>query len=297
MTVQPEIGEHDPRPPRVADASHLVEVAPGVWVLPDHERTPHVPNVGFVLGERAALVVESGLGIENGERVLTIARELAGERRLFLTASHFHPEHGMGAQAFEGEATIVLNEAQREELFAKGPGYVELFSSFTPAISAALAGAVPVAPDLVYGEWARLDLGGRTVDLRQAGDGHTRGDQLVVLPAERVVFAGDLVEERFFAIMDDEDAHGEIWIRRLEEIEALAPAVLVPGHGALGGAELAAAARESLEGIRDRALALRAAGAPPDEVVARVESETLARYPDWDNREWVAAAARNFLAA
>jgi glyoxylase-like metal-dependent hydrolase (beta-lactamase superfamily II) len=242
-------------------------------------------------------VVESGIGIENGERVLAIARGLAGERRLFLTASHFHPEHGLGAQAFAGEATIVCNEAQRVELFEKVGRYVELFSGFTPAIAAALEGAEPVAPDLVYGDFARLDLGGRVVELRQHGDGHTRGDQLVVLPAERVVFAGDLVEERFFAIMDDEDAHGDVWIRRLEEIEALDPAVVVPGHGALGGRELSVAARESLQGIRDRAVELRGEGVPLEETVATVEAETLARYPDWDNREWVAAAARNFLAA
>ncbi|OJU85974.1 MAG: hypothetical protein BGO11_18305 [Solirubrobacterales bacterium 70-9] len=288
--------EPDLRPPRVADASKLVEVADSVWILPDHERTPHVPNVGIVVGSRSALVVESGMGIENGRRVLAIARELAGDKPLFLTASHFHPEHGLGAQAFVGEATSILNRSQRDELFEKCRTYVDLFSTFTPAIAAALDGVDFVRPDIVYDGAASLDLGDRVVHLREHGDGHTRGDQLVILPAERVVFAGDLVEERFFAILPDADADGEIWIRRLQELEGLDPEVVVPGHGTAGGAHLATAARESLEGIRDRAIELRAAGQEEDEVVATVKAEQIDLYPDWGNQEWIAPAVRSFLA-
>jgi glyoxylase-like metal-dependent hydrolase (beta-lactamase superfamily II) len=288
--------EPDLRPPRVADGSKLVEVADSVWILPDHERTPHVPNVGIVVGSRSALVVESGMGIENGRRVLAIARELAGDKPLFLTASHFHPEHGLGAQAFVGEATIILNRAQRDELFEKCRTYVDLFSTFTPAIAEALEGVDFVPPDIVYDDAASIDLGDRVVHLRQHGDGHTRGDQLAILPSERVVFAGDLVEESFFAILPDDDADGETWIRRLRELEAFEPEVVVPGHGAVGGPDLATAARESLETIRDRSIELRSAGQADDEVVTAVKSEQIARYPDWGNQEWIAPAVRSFLA-
>ena len=286
----------DDRPPRVAGREQLVEVAEGVWILPDVERTPHVPNIGIVLGERSALVVESGMGVENGRRVLEMARELAGERHLFLTASHFHPEHGLGAQPFVGEATILMNEAQRDELFEKGPGFVELFRTFSPAIAEALEGIELVQPDLVYRERATLDLGGRVVELTERGMGHTRGDQWIVLPVERVVFAGDLVEERFHAIMPDEDADGEIWLRRLRELEALEPDVVVPGHGSHAGVEISEAARVALEEIRHLALSLRAEGRDDEQVASAVEAEIIARYPDWDNREWVATSARDFLA-
>lgn len=287
--------EFDQRPPRVADASKLIEVGDRTWILPDHERTPHVPNVGFVVGERSVLVVESGMGIANGERVLEIGRDLGEGRPLFLTASHFHPEHGLGAQPFVGEATIILNARQREELFEKCRGYVELFSTFTPAIAEALEGVELVPPDVVYTGELRLDLGGRIVELSERGDGHTRGDQVVVVPDERVIFAGDLVEERFFAILPDEDSDGDVWIRRLIEIEALDSEVLVPGHGALGGVELSRAARGSLEEIRDRALALHAEGADSEDVATAVEAEQLERYADWGNRDWIRPAALSFL--
>lgn len=288
------MNEHDPRPPRVADADRLVEIAVGVWLLPDHERTPHVPNIGFVVGERAVLVVDSGIGIENGERVLAVARGLAGERPLYLTSTHFHPEHALGAQAFRGAATIVCNAAQRDEAAEKGPRYIEKFGGFTPALAAALEGAEPTEPDLLYGDFCELDLGGRRVSLFSFGGAHTRGDQLVHLADVGVVFTGDLVEERFFTIMDDADAHGDAWIRRLETIEALDPTVVVPGHGDVGGPALVAAVKGSLETMRDRVAELAAAGVDPEEIVARTEPEILDRHPDWGNREWVGAALRNF---
>src|SRR2546430_698126 len=86
---------------------------------------------------------------------------------------------------------------------------------------------VYVEPDDVYdGAVHELDLGGRRVELRTWGLAHTRGDQVVFLPEERVLFTGDLVEERCFAIFpyfppDDVDVDGERWISVLERMEAL----------------------------------------------------------------------------
>jgi glyoxylase-like metal-dependent hydrolase (beta-lactamase superfamily II) len=107
----------DPRPPTV-DTSNLQEIAAGVWIIGDH-RIWLVPNIGIILGADAALVVDTGLGPANGERVLDLARRLAGSRRLLLTVTHFHPEHGYGAQAFRPDATIIYNRAQRDELQEK----------------------------------------------------------------------------------------------------------------------------------------------------------------------------------
>jgi glyoxylase-like metal-dependent hydrolase (beta-lactamase superfamily II) len=276
------------------DVSKLIEVARGVWVLPDHARTPHVPNIGIVLGDRAALVVDTGLGHENGRAVLATVRELAGDRPLFLTTTHFHPEHAYGAQAFAGDATLIWSRAQRDELAEKGERYVELFSGFSDAIAAALEGVELVRPDIAFAREVELDLGGRIARLKHLGDAHTRGDQIVFLPVERVLFTGDLVEERFFVIMDDDDAHAGVWIDHLERLEALRPAVVVPGHGALGDAGLLAEGRDYLQAVCQRVGELDAAGEPPESIPATIEREMLARHPDWDNREWVGETAVRF---
>ena len=80
----------------VVDARFPAEMAPGVFVLPD-KRILLVPNVGIIVGRDTALVVDCGLGLESAEAVLGLARRLAPGRRIVLTVTHAHPEHGFGA--------------------------------------------------------------------------------------------------------------------------------------------------------------------------------------------------------
>ena len=169
------------------------------------------------------------MGPENGRKVLEGAKRLAGGRQLILTLTHFHPEHGFGAQAFKGEATILYNAAQRDELAAKGAAYLGMFRGFGPGVAAALEGTELVMPDEVYdGASLTIDLGGRTVELSTYGLAHTKGDQVVSVPDAGVVFVGDLAEERIFPIFpwfppDDADIDADNWARVLAALEAAKP--------------------------------------------------------------------------
>jgi glyoxylase-like metal-dependent hydrolase (beta-lactamase superfamily II) len=267
------------------------QIAEGVYVIPD-ERIDLVPNVGFVVGQDAVLVVDTGMGIENARRVLERARELAGGKPLFLTLTHFHPEHGFGAQVFRDAATIVYNESQREELNAKFDEFVEMFSGFSPEIADILSDVERVEPHETYERRHRIDLGGVVVELESVGPAHTRGDQLVWLPEEQVLFAGDLVENRFFPILPDADSHGSDWIALLERLEKMAPATVVPGHGAVGDAGLVREVREYLEWIRS--LVREGRGKELDELKAELEPQVQQRYSDWDNPIWIGFAIENF---
>jgi len=280
---QPLLPEVSPQP-----------IAERVWVFPD-ERINLVPNIGVVVGEDAALVVDTGMGRRNGERLLARVRELTEEKPLLLTLTHFHPEHGWGAQAFDGAATIVYNLVQREELEEKFSAFVELFSSFGPEIAELLADVKLVRPHVVYaGESAELDLGGVTVQLSYHGPAHTRGDQLILLPNERVLFAGDLVENRFFPILPDEDARGSDWIALLERMQGLEAATIVPGHGEVGGAALIEEVRTYLEYVRSRVDETAASGTSLDEAKRQLEPEIRSRYATWDNEIWIGFAIENF---
>jgi glyoxylase-like metal-dependent hydrolase (beta-lactamase superfamily II) len=258
------------------------------------ERINLVPNIGVVVGDDVALVVDTGMGRRNGERLLERVRELS-DKPLLLTLTHFHPEHGWGAQAFKGVATIVYNRAQREELEEKFGPFVELFSSFGPEIAELLSDVRLVRPDVVYaGDEAELDLGGVTVQLSYHGPAHTRGDQLVLLPSERVLFAGDLVENRFFPILPDEDAHGSEWIALLERMEALEATTVVPGHGEVGQAALIGDVREYLEYVRRRVNEAAASDTSLEDAKLQLEPEIRSRYATWDNEIWIGFAIESF---
>jgi glyoxylase-like metal-dependent hydrolase (beta-lactamase superfamily II) len=288
-------------PPAPIVNGRPMEIADGVFVVPDG-RVPLVPNVGIVLGNDRALVVDTGMGPANGARVRGFADELAGDRELVLTITHFHPEHGFGAQAFR-DATIVYNRAQLDELHDKGGAYLDMFRTFGEAVAEQLAGVELVDPDETYDRGShRIDLGGRTIELHDYGRAHTRGDQIVLLPSERVLFTGDLVEERCFAIFpyfppDDADVDGEKWIAVLERLEALEPAIVVPGHGEVGGVDLITTVREYLVQLRDETRACAEAGVDVDVAVGKIDASMRALHPDWAQPEWIGFGVRHFYAA
>jgi len=279
----------DARPP-IVDTTNIREIAAGVFVIGDH-RTWLVPNIGIVLGDDAALVVDTGLGPANGEAVLAAARRIAGRgRRLILTLTHFHPEHGFGAQAFRRDTTIVYNRSQRDELAEKGDRYLALFRQTQGAAAvAALEGTSVVMPHLVYdGVTAEIDLGSRRVELRTYGLAHTRGDQTVYLPTERILFAGDLIEKRMFPIFpwfppDDTEVDGARWAGVLRGFQALRPEIVVPGHGDPGGIGIAQALASHIEFVRERISAMRAAGMQADQILAVYKPELVRAFPDWDH--------------
>ena len=201
------------------------EVADGVLVIPDG-RVPLVPNVGFVVGDQAVLVIDTGVGRRNGAYVLEHARRLAGGRPVFLTATHFHPEHGFGAQVFKGEATIIYNRPQRDELHRKA----------RPTSRCSRPGPGHRGRDRrrrAHRPRRHLrrpsgDRPGRTPGgASQLGPAHTAGDQTILVDG-RVLFGGDLFETRMFPIVPyfppaDTDVDGSRWITVLDQLIALAP--------------------------------------------------------------------------
>jgi glyoxylase-like metal-dependent hydrolase (beta-lactamase superfamily II) len=282
------------------DPGGLTEIADGVWLIPDR-RVPLVPNIGIVLGDEAVLVVDTAMGPANGRLVLDTARSLAGSRRLLLTVTHFHPEHGFGAQAFAGSAHSVYNRAQLDELHAKGDGYLTMFRTFAPTVEQALDGVELVDPDETYSGTSSLDLGGRAVLLRETGLAHTRGDQVVVVDDTGVLFTGDLVEQGCFPIFpyfppDDVDVDGSAWIEVLAALEQLGAEVVVPGHGATGGVEVIAAQRAFMEELRSASYRAADEGRSADEAVAGLEAGLQALHPDWTQPEWVGFGIRCFHA-
>lgn len=276
--------------PAVA-ASGVHEIAPDLHVIPNHG-VQLVPNIGIIGGRDAVLVVETGMGTGNATEVLAVATELARGRRLYLTTTHFHPEHAFGAGVFEGEATYIVNRAQAADLAAKGPAYLEMFRGFGGAVAERLTGVEVPTPDVVFDGERALDLGGRTVLLRPTGRGHTLGDQVVVVPDAGALFTGDLAETGQFAIFPwfpphDTDVSGVGWLAVTERLAATGARLVVPGHGEIGDAAVLTEVARYLRELRDETWRRRDAGMAEAEVVAEVREVLLERHPEWAGREWI----------
>lgn len=289
---QPLTTSEETSPPPVI-TGRPVEIAAGVFVVPDGG-VELVPNIGVIVGERAALVVDAGLGPRNGAIVRSIAEELAGDLPLILTLTHFHPEHGFGAQAF-ADSTIVYNRKQHEEFRQKAPGYLGMFSGFGDAIAQELADVEFIDPQIVYDGTVDLDLGGKTVQLRTWGPAHTREDQGVYLPAEKILFVGDLIENRSFPVLPffpphETEVDARQWMAVLEELQRMDVQTVVPGHGELGDLGLAATAHEYLSLLESVTNRLADEGQDPEKIPGIVVPELIARFPDWNAAEpWLIA--------
>ncbi|MFD7155325.1 MBL fold metallo-hydrolase [Kribbella sp. NPDC059898] len=273
---------------QVTDVQELVR---DVVVIPNRN-VDLVPNITLIGGADAVLVVDTGLGPRNAERVLEFAGEYAAGRRLYLTTTHFHPEHAFGADVFAGAATYLVNRAQADDLAAKGEGYLAMFRQLGEPVARALEGTTIPTPDLTYDETYELDLGGRTVVLRATGRAHSKGDQVVTVPDEGILLTGDLAEADQFAIFPwfppyDVDVSAVRWIDVLDRLLADRPRVVVPGHGDVRDAGLLTQVRDYLVELRDETWVRRDSAMPEDTVAAELRALMIERHPDWRLPEWI----------
>lgn len=244
-------------PPLIKDNATR-KVSEHVFVILD-DNVGFVPNVGIVVGQRATLIVDTGLGERNGTVVLAEARNLGDNTQFYLTATHFHPEHDLGATAFPADAQMVRWRHQQAETDEQGAQTIARFSGISPVVAEFLAGARYRAVDTLFDEELTLDLGGVHVRLRGVGPTHTRGDTVMWVEEDRVLFTGDVVMAVFPAV-NAQAGSIDKWLANLATFDALAPTTIVPAHGPLGDRELIRRYRDYFLAVRERTAAAKRQG-------------------------------------
>ena len=287
------LGHNQSQPPPLVQEHKTQKVSEHVYVIPDG-RVNLVPNIGIIVGSRATLVVDAGMGPRNGQAVLRELAKVSKNADLYFTTTHFHPEHVTGVQAFPANTRIIRSEVQEEELEQKQPEFIINFSKRTPEIKALLQDVKPRPPDILFDREIKLDLGGVTARLFLVGPGHTRGDTAIYVEEDKVLFTGDVVVNRFFPIFPDRDASGKNWLAILNQFEALQPRTIVPGHGEVSDAGLSAKEQGYLKAVQTRVAELKAQGKSAQEAARLLTPEFQKKYPDWDNPGWIADAAEHF---
>ncbi|MGQ9427205.1 MBL fold metallo-hydrolase [Gilvimarinus sp. F26214L] len=266
-----------------------VQLGEHTYAIPD-ANAPAVPNVGIVVGERATLVIDPGMGRRNGEAVLREARKVSNTDALYIATTHFHPEHTTGNLAFPESATYINSSVQEQEFADRGRAIIRYFERRSPQMAELLEGVEQRPADIIFDRRYALDLGGVTVHMQVVGPTHTQGDTVFFVEEDQVLFAGDvLMKESFLAA--NRGSSVKAWLDAFEVLEAMEPANIVPAHGAFGTASLIPANRRLVEAIRDRALALKGEGKSAEEAAAVVDSELRAQHPEWPRAQGIAPLA------
>jgi glyoxylase-like metal-dependent hydrolase (beta-lactamase superfamily II) len=189
------------------------------------------PNTGIVVGDDAVMVIDTQATPVMAQDVIRRIREVTDKPIRYVMLSHYHAVRVLGASAYGAEHVIASQDtydliAERGE--ADKASEIGRFPRLFRNVESVPAGLT--WPTITFTGKMTLWLGKLEVQLLQVGRGHTKGDTVVWLPQDRVLFSGDLVE--FDATPYAGDAYFQDWPQTLDNIAALKPVALVPGRGA-----------------------------------------------------------------
>ncbi|MEO8064800.1 MAG: MBL fold metallo-hydrolase [Pseudomonadota bacterium] len=248
-----------------------------VWAIPDGSASL-VPNVGIVVGTKAVLVIDTGMGTRNGAAVLREVDKLGKGKPIYIVTTHVHPEHDMGAHVFPKDSKLIRSRDQIEDIAAgAGMNLVPLFAARSDLNKELLKDAHHRDADITFDQNYSLELGGVQAKIHSMGTNHTHGDTVVLV--DGVLFSGDVAmkPQPAFANPTATISH---WLDSLDRLDVLRPERVVPSHGPFGDTSIIAGYRAYLTRIRDRSAELKKAGKSQDEAIQIITDEMVAQYPD-----------------
>jgi glyoxylase-like metal-dependent hydrolase (beta-lactamase superfamily II) len=258
------------------NAPTFVEIGDGIHVM----RYPVLDvNVSLILGGEAAVVVDT-LSTTAQARHLASAVRAITPVPIVVVNTHHHYDHCFGnavlAELSPGsliwahEATMVTLRQDGAKL--QRAWYEELLPT-DPELAQGVAEVTIRPPDRGVHSESRMDIGGRVVELRHLGRGHTEGDLIVLVPDADVVIVGDLVEQG--APPSFEDSYPVEWPETLAALRVLPrpTATVVPGHGSLVDLEFVRAQHDELTELAWLIREGHADGAKPEAVAAKAPYE------------------------
>ena len=243
------------------------------------------PNTGIVVGDDAVMVIDTQATPAMAQDVIRRIREVTDKPIKYVVLSHYHAVRVLGASAYAPEH-IIASQDTRDLIVERGEQDKASEIGRFPRLFQNVESVPPgmTWPTMTFTGRMTLWLGKLEVQLIQLGRGHTKGDTVVWLPQDKVLFSGDLVE--FDATPYAGDAYFQDWPKTLDNIAAMKPEALVPGRGAAlqGAADVA----RGLEGTRNFIADLYAsvkAGAAAGKELRAVYKETFdklqPKYGHW----------------
>ena len=187
-------------------------------------------QIGVVLGRGEALVIDTRVSERHGREILEDLRELTAHPVSIVVDTHWHSDHAFGNHAFR-PATIWGHERCGPRLLETASRAIAELSAGIPSLAPDLAAVTLDPPDRSFSEHAVLEVGGRRVELRFLGRGHTDADIIVEVPDAGILFAGDLLEDGATPYFGD--GYPLDWPETALRLAERARGPVVPGHGSV----------------------------------------------------------------
>ncbi len=251
----------------------LQKLADGVYAFLGQDGNS---NYGVIETEQGLVIIDND--IRSADRLQEAIRSVTAQEMRFLINTHNAFDHASANYVFaRAGATIISSAACRQGMAQTGRKKFEEMKAADEKVRALANGAETVLPGITFDRRLTLHLGSRMIELIHFGHGHTPGDIVVHLPQEGILFSGDLIVNGYRPQLRDGSCDG--WLRILEELDAIAPGRIVPGHGPVTqGREGIRALREYFLRVKSAVAEMAARGKTLEEIL---EEFTLPEYEGW----------------
>jgi glyoxylase-like metal-dependent hydrolase (beta-lactamase superfamily II) len=258
-------------------SENITKVSEHVWEIKGF------PNIAIVVGSRATLVVDTGMGPKNGATVARVAARLwPTNSNLFLTTTHYHTEHVTGQSGFPPGTVMIRDAVQQQELERDGQVLTDIFRGMSSQNKDLLTGAVLRSPDILFDKEVTIDLGGGVkARLLWLGGAHTKGDELTLVEPDHTLISGDVVQNKTIPNIFGSDGTPTEWLATLDKVITLNVEHVVPDHSEPGDGSLVNAERDLIVAIRTQALAMKRQGISVEAAGKQISASLKRQHPDW----------------
>lgn len=214
---------------KVVKVNERVYALLGPTELPNAHNQGYMVNSSLILGDKGAILIDTGMSDEVGAHIRNAAEKLTRLPITHVINTHHHGDHSLGNVVFQG-AEIISSENCKKLVEDTGADWIAIAES---AVGHKLPNtkAIPASRTYASQTHTPVEINGVKMEFWVPEAAHTRGDMLVWLPDDKVLISGDVLVNTITPNFRDADV--KKWVQTLSDLQQYPAKTIIPGHGPL----------------------------------------------------------------